>query len=76
MNKKRFDQLKAAKAIICNYCGSDMCEFCKVERLVDIAEDELEHGEEEFEWEEPYESRDYSPSCPWNAPGMSIRDFI
>lgn len=19
---------------------------------------------------------DYSPSCPWNAPGMSIRDFI
>lgn len=21
-------------------------------------------------------SGDYSPSCPWNAPGMSIRDFI
>lgn len=20
--------------------------------------------------------RDYSPSCPWNAPGMSIDDFI
>ena len=19
---------------------------------------------------------DYSPSCPWNAPGMSIKDFI
>ena len=19
---------------------------------------------------------DYGPSCPWNAPGMSIRDFI
>lgn len=19
---------------------------------------------------------DYSPSCPWNAPGMSIHDFI
>ena len=19
---------------------------------------------------------DYSPSCPWNAPGMSVRDFI
>ena len=19
---------------------------------------------------------DYSPSCPWNAPGMSTRDFI
>lgn len=21
-------------------------------------------------------NRDYSPSSPWNAPGMSIRDFI
>lgn len=21
-------------------------------------------------------SGDYSPSCPWNAPGMSIKDFI
>lgn len=19
---------------------------------------------------------DYSPSCPWNAPGMSVKDFI
>lgn len=27
----------------------------------------------------PYEDKsekDYSPSCPWNAPGMSIHDFI
>ena len=22
------------------------------------------------------ENGDYSPSAPWNAPGMSIRDFI
>lgn len=22
------------------------------------------------------EAGDYSPSCPWNAPGMSISDFI
>ena len=21
-------------------------------------------------------SGDYGPSCPWNAPGMSIKDFI
>ena len=21
-------------------------------------------------------ARDYSPSSPWNAPGMSVRDFI
>lgn len=37
-------------------------------------------------WEDvsPYEERytpsathgDYSPSCPWNAPGMSVKDFI
>mgnify|MGYP003571246786 CR=1 FL=1 len=33
----------------------------------------------EFEYENEYLSatdRDYSPSCPWNAPGMSISDFI
>ena len=22
------------------------------------------------------ENRDYSPSSPWDAPGMSVRDFI
>lgn len=22
------------------------------------------------------ENGDYSPSCPWNAPGMSVKDFI
>lgn len=22
------------------------------------------------------ENGDYSPSCPWNSPGMSIKDFI
>ena len=27
-----------------------------------------------LEDEIPYE--DYSPNCPWNAPGMSISDFI
>ena len=33
-----------------------------------------------FEDDEPYTKSatygDYSPSCPWNAPGMSVRDFI
>ena len=37
------------------------------------------NGEEE-ECEEEYcpssTNGDYSPSCPWNAPGMSIKDFI
>lgn len=30
-------------------------------------------------WEPEYRSsyeEDYSPSCPWNAPGMSVKDFI
>lgn len=22
------------------------------------------------------ENGDYSPSCPWNAPGMSVKDFV
>ena len=22
------------------------------------------------------EDREYSPSCPWNAPGMNTRDFV
>ena len=33
----------------------------------------------EPEWEREYTSctaRDYSPSNPWDAPGMSVRDFI
>lgn len=45
-------------------------------------------SDDDIEWEctdeenctdEEYSSctaGDYSPSCPWNAPGMSIRDFI
>lgn len=51
---------------------------------------ELEKQEEEYGYEqedeslgfydEPYTpsatAGDYSPSCPWNAPGMSIHDFI
>lgn len=37
-------------------------------------------GEPEYINEEPRHSscteRDYSPSNPWDAPGMSVRDFI
>ncbi len=44
-------------------------------------EDEPEsEGELEYINEEPRHSscteRDYSPSNPWDAPGMSVRDFI
>lgn len=39
--------------------------------------DDWGEGVEEEE-EEEYHScgYDYSPSCPWNAPGMSVKDFI
>ena len=26
--------------------------------------------------EDYYDDRDYSPSAPWNAPGMKVSDFI
>ena len=42
-----------------------------------------EDEDEGFEWDEPLadyipsaENGDYSPSTPWNAPGMKISDFI
>lgn len=42
-------------------------------------ETEFEGSPEIIEEEQRYTSctaRDYSPSNPWDAPGMSIRDFI
>ena len=42
-------------------------------------ETEFEETPEFIEEEQRYTSctaRDYSPSNPWDAPGMSIRDFI
>ena len=30
----------------------------------------------EYGQDEDVEERDYSPSAPWNAPGMSAKDFI
>lgn len=74
MNKVRLEELKKAKATLCSYCESDMCEWCTVARLISNAEEELE-TEESWE-EEDYIERNYSPSCPWNAPGMSVSDFI
>ena len=38
-------------------------------------EDYAEKDEDE-EYTPSASRGDYSPSCPWNAPGMSISDFI
>ena len=37
---------------------------------------EFDDREEEEDYCPSATNGDYSPSCPWNAPGMSIRDFI
>jgi len=47
----------------------------------DIIEEEPDDDDmEEWEFEDRYTPSatrgDYSPSCPWKAPGMSISDFI
>lgn len=78
MNKAKFEELRKAKATLCSYCKSDMCEWCRVELLLDSAEEDL--GNIEDDDEEDYirsaTNGDYSPSNPWGAPGCSIRDFI
>ena len=72
----KLEELKKAKAALCSYCDSDMCEWCQVERIVSRAETELdeEDGDEHYAPSSTY--GDYSPSNPWDAPGMSIHDFI
>lgn len=45
----------------------------------DFVEDYFKDPEEDFDDEEYTPSStngDYSPSNPWDAPGMSVRDFI
>lgn len=53
----------------------DWDEFCKEE-----AEYERKYGYGYDDYDRHYTpsatNGDYSPSCPWNAPGMSIHDFI
>ena len=39
-------------------------------------EDDRTHEEFQEEYTPSATYGDYSPSCPWNAPGMSISDFI
>ena len=45
-------------------------------------DDDDYYGDDGDTWEDdwyytPSSTRgDYSPSCPWNAPGMSVSDFI
>lgn len=36
----------------------------------------VDKPEEDYYYTPSCTCGDYSPSCPWNAPGMSISDFI
>lgn len=53
----------------CDATVAETCEDYKEKPQTDEAE------EEEHEYRSATRG-DYSPSCPWNAPGMSISDFI
>lgn len=57
----------------------------EVRTLKDILEDDVIEDDFDEYWDEDWEdddyvpsatNGDYSPTCPWNAPGMSIHDFI
>ena len=50
-----------------NYEGADYEELLAYLEMRDIPK--------EPEYTSAYNG-DYSPSCPWNAPGMSVHDFI
>lgn len=61
--------------------------FRDTHNLCGLAEQEIVNGDSEAceSFEQVYDDEDYtpsathgdySPSCPWNAPGMSIKDFI
>ncbi len=50
-------------------------------KMYDMCEPDDDFNDFEDEWDEDEyvpsaTNGDYSPTCPWNAPGMSIHDFI
>lgn len=54
----------------------EVCEMSESEKEFFGIETESEEEEYEEEYCPSSTHGDYSPSCPWNAPGMSIKDFI
>lgn len=61
----------------------EYCDICGVHKsataiIIDFDEDDVEakYNEDEEEYVPSAENGDYSPSNPWDAPGMSISDFI
>ena len=63
------EEVRKAKNVICSLCDSDMCEWCRVEQIAQRVENDEQYVRSST-------NGDYSPSNPWDAPGMSIKDFI
>ena len=80
MNKENLNEVIEAGKTLYIYCESDMCEYCQVSRLIDDAQIKLDVLNDDELWEEDYipssTRGDYGPSNPWDAPGMSIHNFI
>lgn len=52
------------------YITKDM--YCELMSMLMDREESLVDAK----YEAYYHEFDYSPSCPWNAPGMKVSDFI
>ena len=72
-----------AKTTPCDYgeCpyNAMYSEHCRVYCGLGVDEDSYDEDEEMFDDKEYIPSstrRDYGPSNPWDAPGMSVKDFI
>lgn len=76
---KDIERICDARDVICENCEirNKNCDNCIVTKIVNDAfneDEEQTRRDEELDMED---GRDfYSPSAPWNAPGMKVSDFI
>ena len=83
--RKQFSTVGELKQLLENYSdntqivvtGDDYCWFHieEDESVICLDVEDLEECYEE-EYVPSSENGDYSPSNPWDAPGMSVKDFI
>ena len=83
--RKQFSTVGELKQLLENYpdntqivvTGDDYCWFHieEDESVICLDIEDLEECYEE-EYVPSSENGDYSPSNPWDAPGMSVKDFI
>ena len=83
--RKQFSTVGELKQLLENYpdntqivvTGDDYCWFHieEDESVICLDVEDLEECYEE-EYVPSSENGDYSPSNPWDAPGMSVKDFI